>query len=105
MFVDAPSVTQGILKSKVAITGKTETLVCQAKANPPPVAVWFKNGQKISERSKLNISSFVSMDKLVSTTLTIQDVEYGDKGVYTCEFGNTLGVINSTGTLFVHGKS
>ena len=36
--------------------------------------------------------------------LTIHDIEYGDRGAYACEFRNTLGVINSTGILLVHGK-
>ena len=90
--------------SQVVIIGETIALVCQAEGNPKPAAVWFKNGHKINETSKVKISSPVAKDKLVTTILTIDDIEYGDSGVYTCEFGNTLGVINSTGTLSVHGE-
>ena len=52
----------------------------------------------------MKISSSISIHKLISTILTIHNIEYEDSGVYTCEFGNALGVTNSSGTLFVHGE-
>ena len=52
----------------------------------------------------MSLSSTTSPDKLVTSELVITDTKYEDSGVYTCVIGNTVGGINSSGTISVHGE-
>ena len=95
---------RGMVKSQIIITGKVTNLTCQGKGVPRPTVVLFKNGQKITNSSRVTLTSSASGDKLVTSELVISDTRYEDSGVYTCVIENSLGGNNSSGTISVHGK-
>ena len=93
-----------MLKTQIVITGGKIILTCQGKGIPRPTVAWLKNGQKITNSSRVVLSSSVFGDKLVKSELMINDTKYEDIGVYTCVIENVVGGTNSKGTLLVHGK-
>ena len=91
-------------KTQVIVTGEVTNLTCQAEAKPPPIVTWLKNGQKITNSSRVTLFSSTYEDRLVTSELVINDTKYEDSGVYTCVIDNTMGETKSSGTISVHGK-
>ena len=103
-FAAFPSVTIEMMKKQITITGRITNFTCQGKGKPRPTLAWYKSGQKITNSSRVTLSSSAFGDKLVTSELVIIDTKYEDSVVYTCVIDNTVGVINSSGILIVHGR-
>ncbi|KAL9961700.1 hypothetical protein ACROYT_G030697 [Oculina patagonica] len=57
------------------------TFPCKAAGFPPPVIMWYKNGQVIEEEKR----HFKKRD------LEIKEIQFEDRGIYTCTAENLLG--------------
>ncbi|XP_072938834.1 contactin-5 [Epargyreus clarus] len=81
-FVDTPT--------EVAVdAGRSITLSCQARGNPEPRVVWYRNGQVITDDADISDNKYEVMTKYNSQgfegLLTITGVEPDDSGIYTCD--------------------
>ena len=79
---------------------------CQATGEPVPSISWYFKGVMInvSDASKYNISNTMS-ETIVTSSLTISNVQSSDVGTYTCEAENIIGIDESSGIFTVNGKS
>ena len=79
---------------------------CQATGEPVPSISWYFKGVMInvSDASKYNISNTMS-ETIVTSSLTISNVQSSDVGTYTCKAENIIGIDQSSGILTVNGKS
>jgi len=68
------------------VKGNRATMVCDASAYPFPTITWFKDGDKLFDFTD-NRYNFTrsSYNNPINSTLEIDDVEFADRGVYTCE--------------------
>ena len=99
-----PSVIHRMTKSQVIITGEVTNLTCQGESQSPPIVTWLKNGQKITNSSRVTLFSSTYEDRLVTSELVITDTKYEDSGEYTCVIGNIVGGTNTSGIVSVHGE-
>ena len=91
------------------------TLKCDAIAFPQHNITWmFQRTNTGSARMIINTSSpdpimkYLIDDDVNSTsfgTLTINDLQYSDRGMYTCVAANTHGADNAEAMVNVHGKN
>ena len=58
----------------------------------------------VSNASKYNISNTMS-ETIVTSSLTISNVQSSDVGTYTCKAENIIGIDESSGIFTVNGKS
>ena len=96
------------------IDEKNVTLVCHAIALPQHNITWMY--QRMSSDVGRNIISSSSSDtnmkylinNTVNTTsfgtLTITNLQYDDRGIYTCVAANEHGAVNASAMVNVHGK-
>ena len=78
---------------------------CQATGEPVSFISWYFKGSMInvSDGNKYNIS-YTSHETIVTSLLTISNVQSSDVGTYTCQAENIIGTDQSTGILTVNGK-
>ncbi|KAL9961657.1 hypothetical protein ACROYT_G030647 [Oculina patagonica] len=67
------------------------TLPCKAAGFPPPVITWYKDGQVIAEERK----------RFNFRILKITEIQFEDRGIYTCTAENLLGRVQSSVNLTV----
>ncbi|KAL9961667.1 hypothetical protein ACROYT_G030659 [Oculina patagonica] len=67
------------------------TLPCKAAGFPPPVITWYKDGQVIEEGRK----------QFNERNLEIKEIQFEDRGIYTCTAQNLLGRVQSSVNLTV----
>ncbi|KAL9961652.1 hypothetical protein ACROYT_G030640 [Oculina patagonica] len=85
LFVSKPS-------SSVTVKEKQNvTLPCKAAGFPPPVITWYKDGQVIEEERK----------QFKKRNLEIKEIQFEDRGIYTCTAENLLGRVQSSVNLTV----
>ena len=96
------------------IDGNNVTLVCHAIALPQHNITWMY--QRMSSDVGRNIISSSSSDanmkylinNTVNTTsfgtLTITNLQYDDRGIYTCVAANEHGAVSASAMVNVHGK-
>jgi len=74
-----------ILKSEEEpIYGSNLTLQCRARGYPVPVVTWYK------DQIKLNKTEYASI--FSDGKLSLEKLESGDNGVYTCKALNNMGM-------------
>ncbi|KAL9961663.1 hypothetical protein ACROYT_G030654 [Oculina patagonica] len=79
-FVSKPS-------SSVTVKEKQNvSLPCKAAGFPPPVITWFKDGQVIEEERR----------QFKKRNLEIKEIQFEDRGIYTCTAENLLGRVQSS---------
>jgi len=74
--------------------GQTTMLSCISTGYPPPLVVWEKSGEMLSERSLISnttIPTGVGNITEVTVNLTTTNVSREDTGYYTCSTTNLLG--------------
>ena len=91
------------------------TLVCDVIAFPQHNITWmFQRTNTGNARMIINTSSpdptmkYLIDDNVNSKsfgTLTITDLQYGDRGMYTCVAANTRGTVRAKAMVNVHGKN
>ena len=79
---------------------------CQATGEPVPSISWYFKGVMInvSDVHKYKISNILR-ETIVTSSLTISNVQSSDVGTYTCQAENIIDIDESSGTLTVNGKS
>ena len=70
------------------------TLHCKAAGFPPPIVTWFKDGQVIEDEKR----------QLNKRKLEIKEIEFEDRGIYTCTAENLLGRVQLSVNVTVKGK-
>ena len=103
------TVVQAEVTSEVADLLENETnpiiFSCQATGEPVPFIRWYFKGVMInvSDASKYNVSNTLS-ESVITSTLTISNVQSSDVGTYTCQAENIIGIDQSSGILTVNSK-
>ena len=107
-IVEAPGDT-------IEIDDNNVTLVCNAIAFPQHNIIWmFQMTNTDNARMIVNTSSpdpsmkYIIDDNVDSGrfgTLTITDLQYSDRGIYTCIAANTHGAVSAEAMVNVHGKN
>ena len=105
----------------IEIDDNDVTLICNALAFPQHNITWMYQrmrsdvGRDITSSSDTNMKylinntvitiSFGSLTgALIFGTLTITNLQYDDRGIYTCVAANTRGVVSASAMINVHGK-
>ena len=70
------------------------TLHCKAAGFPPPVITWYKGGQVIKEDRR----------QFRKRKLEIKEIQFEDRGIYTCTAENLLGRVQLSINVTVKGK-
>ena len=101
--------------STIDIDDDDVTLVCDAIAFPQYNITWmFQRINIDNARMIINTLSpdptmkYLIDDNVNSTsfgTLTITNLQYSDRGMYTCIAANTRGAVNAEAIVNVHGKN
>ena len=91
------------------------TLVCNAIAFPQHNITWMflmnitDNARMIVNTSSPDPSMKYIIDNNTNSTsfgtLTITDLQYSDRGIYTCTAANTRGAVGAEAMVNVHGKN
>ena len=99
----------------IQIDDNNVTLVCYAVAFPQHNITWMFWRNDIDNYSMIvNTSSpnpsmkYIINDDIDNErfgTLTITDLQYSDRGIYTCIAANTRGVVSAEAIVNVHGKN
>ena len=81
------------------------TFTCKATGDPVPAISWYFNGTmiNISDTSKYNVVSSIN-GLIITSLLTIMNLQSSDAGIYMCEGENFIGPDQSYGILTVNGK-
>ena len=85
-----------IAKPSSSVTVKEKqnvTLPCSAGGFPPPVITWYKDGDVIGEKRR----------QFNKRNLEIKEIQFEDRGSYTCTAENILGRVQSSVNVTVKG--
>ena len=94
--------------NQFVINGNTSMFMCVSYAYPQPNISWVFMDMSgattnLTTTSKYNVT-IATNGVVVSSTLTIYDVQYQDLGQYICTASNIVGYVSSGATLTVQGK-
>ena len=114
MYVGPPSIGQPPTNT-IEIDDNDVTLVCNAIAFPQHNITWMfqmtntNNARMIVNTSSPDPSMKYIIDDIIDSgsfgTLTITDLQYSDRGIYTCIAANTRGAVSVEAMVNVHGKN
>ena len=81
------------------------TFTCKATGDPVPTISWYFSGAmiNISDTRKYNVFSSIN-GIIVTSSLTIMNLQSSDAGIQVCEAENFIGSDQSFGILTVNGK-
>lgn len=85
------------------IEGDSVTFECFGTGDPPPTITWIFNNTKLNNSEKYTISTIAAGSDFGS--LTIFDLTYFDRGVYTCNVTNDIGFSVDMTLLRIQGRS
>ena len=96
-------ITSGPRNTAIPI-GRSATFSCNVSAEPTPTIVWRFNGiDLVDDGSKYTITrSDVTMN--TQSVLTVNNLEVGDNGGYSCYVENEHGNETSTANLIVQSE-
>ena len=86
-----------ITKPSSSVTVKENhnvTLHCRAAGFPPAIITWYKDGQVIEEERR----------QFKKRKLEIKEIQFEDRGIYTCTAENLLGRVQLSVNVTVKGK-
>ena len=100
---------QAEISDEITDTTENETIsatfTCQAIGEPVPTINWYFNGMMINVYNSTKYVVFNSFNETVITSLlTIVNVQSSDVGTYTCHAENIIGFDQKSGVLTVNGK-
>ena len=93
-YPDLPKINAEPPASLTTREGNNASLPCSANGIPKPTITWYKNGEALD-------SANYDAD---SGMLTLNNIQFADRGVYKCEARNFLGFDSATVELFVQGR-
>ncbi|XP_076992312.1 fibroblast growth factor receptor-like 1 isoform X2 [Tamandua tetradactyla] len=88
-----PRMAGRVLPRQVAWLGRTVRLQCPVEGDPPPLAMWSKDGR--------TIHSGWSRFRVLPQGLKVKEVEREDAGTYVCKATNGFGSLSVNYTLIV----
>lgn len=91
-----PELPHFITKPSSSVTVREKqnvTLHCKAAGFPPPIIKWYKDGQVIEEEKR----------QFKKRNLEIKDIQFEDRGIYTCTAENLLGKVQLSVNVTVKG--
>ena len=90
-------------KSQTLNESQPATFYCMGTGIPVPEIIWRKNGKEITNFTKYNITTNGGINDRGST-LKIHNLEYKDRGNFSCTITNRKSFENQTAVLTVQGK-
>ena len=97
-------------KDKTVLVNNIITFTCEAQGYPPHNVVWVFNTtvyllgtNDTSDTAKYSINRDRSSPQQFGS-LTVNDVQYSDRGVYRCIAINNVSSVSASATLTVHGE-
>ncbi|XP_065220777.1 protogenin A-like [Planococcus citri] len=88
--------------------GIPKRFYCNVSGYPPPIVKWFHDGEEVDSNNKnhrfMITSNFESKEKISYNSLTVQDLEYRDRGVYQCVAENEFGSTSSATVLKIGSR-
>lgn len=81
------------------ILGSPVKLACYTSGSLPISVEWFKDGSKLTGKTKHKLVQDYS-----TVALEIERLEKADTGIYTCKLTNKAGNCECSGTLRVKGQ-
>ena len=69
------------------------TLPCKAAGFPPPIITWYKGGKVIEDERK----------QFKKRKLEIKEIQFENRGIYTCTAENLLGRVQLSVNVTVKG--
>lgn len=69
------------------------------RSDPKPTIVWYREGQQVTESSKIKISFEKVEENVYYIKLELKDPGIEDSGLYKCNIKNTYGELNANLTL------
>ena len=82
----------------------TASFTCQATGEPVPTISWYFSGNLLVNGTEHMISIMSLNTTIISSTLTIMNVQSSDVGTYTCNATNVVSSNTSSGVLTVNGE-
>jgi len=76
---------------------------CKVRAKPKPDILWFCDGVKVKESSRIK-QTIIQEGDVYTIRLEINDVIVTDAGLYKCNVKNSCGESNANLTLNIEGK-
>uniref|UniRef100_T1DBM0 LDL-1 n=1 Tax=Dendrocoelum lacteum TaxID=27895 RepID=T1DBM0_9PLAT len=80
-----PTIIKTSTKEIKAARTQQVTMTCEASGKPLPAIVWRFNWGCIQQLPRFSVRSYSSNCTTVSSTLTINNFQPGDDGIYNCE--------------------
>ena len=104
-FAALPSITSGLNASYSVPLGDGFSFECAVHGVPIPNVVWFKDEGLVSDVNDTNLGITYTnpASSGVRSILTISEVSFGYRGIYTCLATNSAGSARSTGILSIVG--
>lgn len=98
---------QFVIKPKITSkdNGKLVIMECTVKAAPEPTIVWYRDGKKIEQSSKISMSVKKTVEDTYHIVLELKDADDADSALYKCNIKNNLGELNANLTLNIESKS
>lgn len=95
-FVDKPTITS-------ERDGKLILMECLVRANPKPEIVWFREGTRVSESTRIRQSIRNEEKDVYRTILEIHEPDIHDTGLYRCHVKNSVGEATANLNLKIEG--
>ena len=108
-YAGPPRIVQGPQDHVTISDTNSVTFFCEALADPVHSVAWSFNSLRIittndtSDTGKYSINRDRSIP-LQFGSLTVNNVQYSDRGVYQCTAVNYVGSVSASATLTVHGE-
>ena len=86
--------------------GDMAFFTCKATGEPAPTIKWYFNSLLVEkiDATKYTVSVMFLNTTVISSMLTIRNVESSDVGTYTCNATNIISSDTSSGVLTVNGE-
>ena len=85
----------------LAVEGDNVNFFCEAEGTPLPNTQWIFNGVELQDGTKYTIKEHRGV--FIFSQLTIHNVTFNDKGVYTCKVFTSFEMLLVNAQLFVQG--